>query len=733
MAKWIPFGLGEQKPHHYLEMGKAVWSNRDNLGYAWRVLTKGVCDGCALGTSGLRDYTMDSTHLCLVRLDLLRLNTQPALDPKILADVSALLRCSGKALRSLGRLPYPMLRRCGDPGFRRITWEEALERCALRLRAAVRRDPSRIAIYLTSRGLTNETYYTTQKVARFLGTNNVDTSARLCHAPSTVGLKTTLGFAASTCSYKDWLGTDCLIFFGSNTPNNQPVTMKYIHYAKQQGTRVLVVNPFEEPGLRRYWVPSVAKSALWGTAIADEFYTVHTGGDMAFLTGALKHIIEAGLLDSEFIAHSTAGFDELRTRIESLSWEVVARQSGASRADMVGFGERIGRARSAVFVWSMGITQHGHGVDNVRAIVNLALARGFIGREKCGLMPIRGHSGVQGGAEVGAIPNAYAMDAPVGPESAARFARLWRFEPPVTRGLNAVEMLDAAGTGDLDVLYAIGGNFTETLPDPDDVVSRLRRIPFRIHQDIVLSSQMLVDPSDEVLLLPAKTRYEQDGGGTETTTERRILFSPTISGPPMGEAKSEWEIPLLIAQRVDPARASLITFASGEAVRGEIARAVPAYEGIQHMQRTGDMIQWGGERLGANGRFPTSDGRGHFSCPNMIERPLPPGHFFLSTRRGKQFNSMVHRARDPLTGAHRSDILMAPADAERLGLRNGASIRLCNRFGHMDGRVRYAPMRPSNLQAHWPEANVLLPRGTGDPDCGIPDYNAIVEVIPAPV
>ena len=254
-AQWAslsPNGLGHTKPNHYLEMAKIVWRNRDQLPYAWRILSRGVCDGCALGTSGLHDFTLDGVHLCMVRLELLRLNTSPALDVAQLADAAKLAQMSAAELRELGRLPYPMVRQRGDAGFRRISWDEALSLAAQRAAAT---DPRRMAFYLTSRGLTNESYYVAQKAARFLGTNNVDNSARICHAPSTVAMKQSLGVAASTVSYKDWLGTDLLVFFGSNTPNNQPVTTKYIYYAKQQGTRVAVVNPYREPGLERYWVP----------------------------------------------------------------------------------------------------------------------------------------------------------------------------------------------------------------------------------------------------------------------------------------------------------------------------------------------------------------------------------------------------------------------------------------------------------------------------------------------
>ena len=188
-------------------------------------------------------------------------------------------------LRELGRLPYPMVRNPGDLGFKRVTWDQAIDLIAAGLAKA---DPHRVAFYLTSRGLTNETYYVAQKAARFLGTNNVDNSSRICHAPSTVALKQSLGVAASTCSYTDWLGTDLLVFFGSNTPNNQPVTVKYIYHAKKLGTRVAVINPYREPGLQRYWVPSVAESALFGTKIADAFFQVNTGGDRAFIAESLN-------------------------------------------------------------------------------------------------------------------------------------------------------------------------------------------------------------------------------------------------------------------------------------------------------------------------------------------------------------------------------------------------------------------------------------------------------------
>src|SRR3954454_22999656 len=288
-------------------MLRVVWENRDELPFAWRILRDGVCDGCTLGTSGLSDWTLDGPHLCMVRLELMRLNTAPALDPAILADVGPLSARTSQELRELGRLPHPMLRRNGDRGFTAISWDQALDLMAVHLRAV---DPARAVFYLTSRGITNEVYYAAQKAARFLGTNHVDNSARLCHAASTAAMKQTVGYGASTCSYRDWLGSDLIVFFGSNTPNNQPVTTKYLYYARQQGTRVAVVNPYREPGLENYWVPSVTESAVFGTRLAEEWFTVDTGGDLAFLTGVFRVLLKEGWLDRDFIGRCTEGFDQ---------------------------------------------------------------------------------------------------------------------------------------------------------------------------------------------------------------------------------------------------------------------------------------------------------------------------------------------------------------------------------------------------------------------------------------
>lgn len=726
------FGVGQQKPRHYREMVKIAWENRDQLPFAWRILNSGVCDGCALGTSGLSDWTLPGVHLCMVRLELMRLNTAPPLDTSILSDVSALKALTSQQLRDLGRLPHPMLRRHGEPGFLVASWDEALDRIAQDLRTV---DPHRAAFYLTSRGITNEVYYAAQKSARFLGSPHVDNSARLCHAASTSAMKNMLGYGAATCSYAGWLNADLIVLFGCNVANNQPVAVKYLAKAKENGARIVVVNPFREPGLTRYWVPSIAKSAVFGTELADEWFDVHTGGDRAFLTGVLKALIEMQGIDEEYVRTRTVGFEQARDEVMRTGWDTIEHESGSTTARILEFANVLIAKPNAIFIWSMGLTQHARGADTIGTLINVALARGLPGHANRGLVPIRGHSGVQGGAEVGCIP---AIDA----ATAARWTSVWEFPVKPGQGWTAPEMVEHAAAGDVDLFWIVGGNFLETLPDIERSERALRRPRLRIHHDIVLSPGMLVDGDGDVILLPAATRYESSGGGTETSTERRIIFSPEIPGRRIGAAKPEWWPFGEAMARAFPNRANYIRFDHVQAIRDEIARAIPLYRGIEKLFTKGDQIQWGGPTLYADGRFPTDSGKARFvpvrlRLETTIERshPVRPRpnhlsspHFLVSTRRGKQFNSMIQREIDPLTGAGRDAVFVNADDLRRLSLQDGQRVRLTSADGFFDGRLRQAPIKPGNLEVHWPEGNTLLSATAIDPDSMEPDYNAVVTI-----
>jgi molybdopterin-dependent oxidoreductase alpha subunit len=723
-----PNGMGQQKPNHFLEMAKVAWENRRHPLYAWRVLSKGACDGCALGVTGFHDWTIEGVHLCTTRLKLLAVNTADAMDHSLLRDAEVLALLDGGALRRLGRLAHPMRRRAGEPGFTPVGWDEALDALAGGIRTS---GGDRTAIYLTSRGITNEVYYAAGKAARAMGVASVDSAARVCHAPSTVALKETIGAAATTCSFADVLETDVVVLIGSNPANNQPVFMKYLYEAKRNGAKVVVVNPYLEPGLERYWVPSSPESAVFGTKICDLHVPVRPGGDIAFCNAALKLLLERGAVDEAFVAEHTEGWDELLADLAGQDLDVLLADAGVDRATLDAFVD-LYAAGTAILTWSMGITQRKESTDGVRAIVNLALARGNVGRDGSGLMPIRGHSGVQGGAEMGAYATALPGGISVTPEGAAALGERWGFDVPGHAGLTAPEMVEGIERGDVQVLWASGGNFLDVLPEPDRVQAALAKVPLRVHQDVVVTSQMLVPPDDggEVWLLPVATRYEQEGGGTETTTERRIIFSPEIPGHQVGQARSEWRVFAEVARRVRPDLVERFAWPTNQALRAEIAEIVPLYAGIEALGASGDTIQYGGRHLAPGGAFPTASGRGRFTPVRPPADRVPAGMFEVSTRRGKQFNSMVYAEKDPLNGAERDHVLVSHRDAVALGLDDDDAIVLRSEAGEYRGRVRRVKLPAGTLQVHWPEGNVLLPSGPEhrEPQSHVPDYTAVVSL-----
>ena len=270
-------------------------------------------------------------------------------------------------------------------------------------------------------------------------------------------------------------------------------------------------------------------------------------------------------------------------------------------------------------------------------------------------MPIRGHSGVQGGAEMGAYATAFPGGVAIDADSAARLAARYGFPVGDRPGL------DRRGDGRSPAVGARSTSCTRaaatsstSCPDPVGVEGALAHVPVRVHQDIVVTSQMLVDRCRRrSCSCPACTRYEQRGGGTETTTERRIAFSPEVRGPRVGEARAEWEIFGDLAARVRPELADAVRFPDADAIRAEIADVVPAYAGIEHL--SGSATRCSGAVHGsapAAGSRPRTARRTSPSVRPAAAGGTPgPGAFVLSTRRGKQFNSMVYAAKDPLTGA----------------------------------------------------------------------------------
>ena len=302
---------------------------------------------------------------------------------------------------------------------------------------------------------------------------------------------------------------------------------------------------------------------------------------------------------------------------------------------------------------------------------------------------------------------------------------------PTSRGLDAAEMVEAARRGDIEVLWSSGGNFLDVLPAPDITRTALARTPLRVHQDIVLTHQMLVDPGETVVLLPAATRYEQEGGGTSTTTERRVAFSPELDGPRVGEARSEWrDLPRRRAP--GPTRTAPTAFGceTAQAIREEIARVVPAYAGIESLRETGDAIQVGGARLCEGGVFPTPDGRARFSVvvPDAVDVPPGPVPALDPARQAVQLHGVEGRRPAHRCRPRRAAPVARPTRPRSASVRRRGARALAARRDA--GPRALAPIRPRQRAGVLPGGERAARADRRDPISGVPDYNAVVEVVP---
>lgn len=613
IASLVPFGLGQEKPHDYATLARAAWESRDNLRYAGRLLVFGVCDECSLGPRGLYDDVVEGMHLCGRRLRGLRRLTMPPLAPADLLDVERLRALDGEALERLGRLANPYLRRAGEPGFRHIGWEEALRLLEDEGRGVA---PERLGFLVSARGITNETCYALSKAARLLGTNNVDLLSAPGRAEADRALEEALGIGGPTCALSDLIGSDLVLLVGARVAEEQPEMLRYLARAKERGARVVVIAPALEPGTDACWIPTEPLSALFGTRVLDDLVQVRPEGLGAFLDGVLKQLALEGALDAAFIERSTAGWEALAARLGRLSWEALERASGATRREMEWVALLMGRARTAVTVLGSGYTRGPGGEAAARAVVDLHLARGMIGRPKTGILTLRTHAGEQGGLEMGVGPDRLPGPVPLDEEEAASLAEAWEMPVPSRPGLGLVEMMAAAREGALELLYTAGGGLLEAEERPEQGAAALARVRLRVHQGATLDPAMLVDPAGAVLLLPSLTCHEQPGGGTFTSTERRVRLSPEIPGhPPVGEARPEWEIPCLFARALRPETTNALCWADGAEIRAEIAEIVPLYTGLERLAQPGDWLQWGGPQLFSDGTFlDLPEGRARFSA-----------------------------------------------------------------------------------------------------------------------
>jgi formate dehydrogenase alpha subunit len=610
-----------------------------------------------------------------------------------------------------GRLAEPLIRHDGE--LVPATWEEALDLVARRLAEIKARHGADAIGGLASAKCTNEENYLMQKFVRaVIGTNNVDHCARLCHASTVAGLARAFGSGAMTNSIDDLGEAEAIFVIGSNTTECHPVIGSAIKRAVKSGkTRLIVADP----------------RAIELTEYAD-LHLRHRPGTDVVLINALAHVILAeGLEDTQFIAERTEGIEELREAVASYTPEFAEKIMGVPAADIAEAARIYARAGAAAIVYSMGITQHTTGTDNVLALANLAMLTGNIGRPGTGVNPLRGQNNVQGACDMGALPDVFPGYQKVGDEQIrAKFEEAWGASLSDSPGLTVVEMMEAAGDGRLKALYIMGENPMLSDPDITHVEEALRELDFLVVQDIFLTETAeLAD-----VVLPAAAFAEKEG--CFTNTERRVQRVRKGLDPP-GDARADWRIICELARRLGYA----MSYPNAAAIQEEIARVTPIYGGISYDRLEVGSLQWPcpdrshpGTPVLHRDRFTRGLGKFHpvtFIPPR--EMPDEEYPFVLSTGRILEHFHTGTMSRnsevlDKLVSVGAIEI--NPADAARLGVADGEPVKVSSRRGQIEIAARVTDRVMAGtvfLAFHFREAPAnRLTIAALDPVAKIPEF-----------
>jgi molybdopterin-dependent oxidoreductase alpha subunit len=691
-----------------------------------RLAAHNACKTCAVGMGGarggMRNEAGSFPEVCKKSVQAQAADMQPPIDEAFFRhhDVAELERMTPRQLEHAGRLGFPILWRAGDAHFRRVAWSEAHAVAAEAMRAT---RPERAFFYASGRS-SNEAAFLLQCVARLYGTNNVNNCSYYCHQASGVALQRALGTGTATVALDDLDHADAVFLIGANPASNHPRLITKLVELRRRGGKVVVINPLRELGLVRFRVPSDWRSMLFGSEVSDLYLQPHVGSDVAVLKLLLRAVVARGACDRAFLAAHVDGWDAVEADLAATDPAPLLEACGLAANEVAAAADVLAASRAAIFAWCMGITQHAHGVDNVQAIVNLALARGMLGRPGAGLLPIRGHSNVQGVGSVGVSPGLKA-------EFARRLEAAYGIRMPDGEGLHTLASLEAAARGEIDFAFLLGGNLFGASPDRAFSRAALQRIGTTVSVTTKLNEGHVHGRGRTALVLPTLARDEE----RECTTQESMFSYVRVStgGAPAAsdEMLSEVEIIATLAASVlPPGPLDFATLRGHGALRTAIARVVPGYEQIAAVDAHG-----GGEfaipgRRIVGGAVGTANGKARARVTSVRCPVLADGELRLMTLRSEgQFNTVVYEEEDFYRGNERRDVVMLNEDDARArGLRRDQRVRVANATGQLEVVVRFAPLPPGNAAMYYPEANVLIPR-RADPESGTPVFKSTTATI----
>jgi molybdopterin-dependent oxidoreductase alpha subunit len=632
-------------------------------------------------------------------------------------------------LNQQGRLTSPMVRQVNATHYQPISWSEAFAMIANELNSL---DSPDQASFYTSGKTTNEPAFLLQLFARQFGTNNLPDCSNMCHESSGVAMTESLGIGKGVATLEDMESSELIFIFGNNPGTNHPRMLTSLQKAKDQGAKIIAVNPLPEVSLMRvtnpnpqdYGNPLELPFALLGKgqALADLYLPVRVNGDVAAIKGILKDLFErerAGrpsAIDHEFIQSFTEGFEALLADIEAASWEEILEESGLTRNQLHTAADMYVASKKTICAWCLGVTQQRNGVDNVHMIVNLLLVGGHMGRPGAGTVCVRGHSNVQGDRTMGI------WERPPKPFLQA-LGKEFGFEPPQKWGYDTVETLHAMIAGDIKVFFAISGNFLSNVPDTVYSAHAMQRCKLTAHVSTKLNRSHLIT-GERALILPCLGRSEEDIQATGkqflTVEDSMGIINPSQGFLPPASPQLMSDVAILanLAHATLGSRTPTdwLGFAADyNLIRDSISRVIPGFENFNARLASEKFFYL--PNAAKHRVFKTSSGKAKLTVCPIPKHDLKPDEFLLTTiRTHDQFNSTIYGLNDRYRGVFggRRVILLNPLDMQERNLHAGQVVDI---YSHFEGEVRKAPnfaivpyaIARRSAAAYYPETNVLVP------------------------
>ncbi|GGY64193.1 formate dehydrogenase [Cellvibrio zantedeschiae] len=682
-----------------------------------------TCKACGLGMGGQRGGMTNELDefpsVCNKSIQAQSTDIQAPIPREIFEHtLDDFAQLSAYELEHLGRLNTPLYKSAASNKYQPIEWNDAIELMAARFSAT---KPERSFFYTSGRS-SNEAGFVLQLLARIYGTNNVNNCSYYCHQATGVGLQNAIGSGTATVSLEALGKSDCIFVIGANPSSNHPRFVHQLKNCRERGGQVIVINPAKEPGLVRFAVPKSAKSMLsGGTWIASDYVQPKIGSDLLLLKGIAKALLEADELDKNYIAEYTENFDSFAQDISNTSWNEIVKATQVNETDIRKIANAYTQANNAVFAWGMGITHHKHGVENVEAIANLALLRGMIGKSAAGLLPLRGHSNVQGIGTVGVKP-VLAEDVFVHIENA------FNVQLSRKKGMDTLACLQAAHDKKIDAALLMGGNLFSATPNSSWAQEALDAIGFKAFLTTTLNRGHVVGmETSEALILPVSARDEE---WQPTTQESMFNYVRLSDGGITRLANVRPEVQILcdFAQKLLPnCPIDFAQFKQHNNIRAAIAATIPGMSELKDIAETKQefTIQ---DRLLAQPEFKTASGKARFlvgAAPELVTTLEFP--FLLASIRSEgQFNSIIYEENDSYRGTDtRWSILMNAEDIAELKLQAGATADIASPYGEMKQVKVFAFNLPrGNVMTYYPEANVLIGK-EHDPRSKTPAFKSV--------